>query len=80
MKKLIKLINNERKNTTIVAKKALICETGSTDICIYEDNAICTSNSYDYCNKDYAGCFDEGYDYCNTYRDTDLCGHSYDYN
>lgn len=74
MKKIIKLINNERNNPTILAKKALGCDLTSTDHCTSGlDVAGCTQHSYDYCNKDHAGCYNESYDYCDN-RDTDACG------
>ena len=81
VKKLVKLINNERNNGKIVPMKAEGCTGLSTDICTTEkDFAKCTVNSYDVCGKDYAGCFNNSYDYC-SYTDTDACGsNGYDYN
>lgn len=82
MKKFIKLINNERNNPSILAKKALGCDSTSTDFCTSGvDLGGCIQHSYDYCNKDHAGCHNQSYDYC-TYRDEDACGASsnYDYN
>ncbi len=72
--KLVKLINNERNDRRIIPMKADVCTGQSTDICkLYEDNAICTVNSYDVCGKDYAGCYNYSYDYC-AYIDNAACG------
>ena len=73
IKRCIKLVNNERINSKIVASKA--CDTTSKDICTVHgyDFAECTVFSYDKCNKDYAACYNNGYDYCYNYRDTDVC-------
>lgn len=81
VKKLIKLINNERNNRSVVPAKAEGCVGQSFDECrLNEDYARCTVNSYDACGKDYAGCFDNSYDYC-SYKDTDACGNfGHDYN
>ena len=74
VKKLVKLINNERNDKSVVPAKALGCTGLSTDTCTTgEDYARCTVNSYDVCGKDYAGCFDNSYDFC-SYKDTDACG------
>lgn len=83
MKKIIKLINNERTNPVISAKKADACDAQSTDTCysLTADFGDCYNHSYDVCNKDYAGCHSESYDYC-TNIDEDACGAftNYDYN
>lgn len=65
MKKIIKLINNERSKATILSKKAEECTTGSYDFCNYGvDVSNCTTNAYDYCGKDYTSCREYAYDYC----------------
>ena len=81
VKKLVKLINNERNERNVVPAKAFDCAAPSYDRCtMNEDYATCTVNSYDVCGKDYAGCFDNSYDYC-SYKDTDACGNfGHDYN
>ena len=71
MKKIIKLINNERTNKILNASKA--CDTTSTDICSRIDKAECTVNSIDKCVKDYAGCFEHSSDAC-VFYDTTACG------
>ncbi len=80
VKRIVKLINNERTNTKLEMPKA--CDSTSYDVCKVDehDYAQCIVNSYDYCNKDHAACFNNGYDYCDTFRDTDLCTGSYDLN
>ena len=61
MKRIIKLINNERLAAKIQASKA--CVVGSYDYCTTNvDNGTCTQNSYDLCNKDHAGCTNYSYD------------------
>lgn len=79
VRRVIKLINNERTNVKHVMTKA--CDATSYDVCTEKnyDNAHCTVNSYDACSKDYAACFNNGYDYCTTFRDTDLCSNSRDF-
>ena len=79
VKKLVKLINNERNDRRIASAKG--CTGLSTDTCTRNDDyAECTVNSYDVCGKDYAGCFDNSYDFC-SYKDTDACGNfGHDYN
>ena len=74
VKKVVRLINNERSNRKVVSVKAVGCTGVSTDICTaLFDYAICIENSYDVCGKDYAGCFNNSYDYCVGY-DTTACG------
>ncbi len=74
VKRLIKLINDERKDGRLVSAKAQNCTGHSTDTCnLYVDNATCTINSYDVCGKDYAGCYNYSYDYC-AYIDNTACG------
>ena len=59
-KKVIKLINNERKNCKISSQKA--CDIGSNDVCTYIDAAECTVYATDVCDKDYVSCYN-GADY-----------------
>ena len=70
MKKVLKLINNERNLLKVKGIKAqgLVCE--------YIDNAACTVNATDYCSKfDYGYCFGQAIDYCETNEyDTKICG------
>lgn len=73
VKKLVKLINNERNNRRIVSDMAQGCTIQSMDSCSYTDNARCTVNSYDVCTKDYAGCYNYSYDYCDN-LDVTACG------
>lgn len=93
MKKIIKLINDERINVKIQSSKS--CDTISYDLCAVYDGTSCASYSYDKCNKDYAACtggatdtcekdyascYDGAYDIC-TEIDTDACrGNTNDYN
>ena len=80
-KKIIKLINGERTNLSIKSQKAVDpdndrakCKADSFDICVYIDNAACSTYANDECNKDYAGCMEGAWDICTAvYRDTDLC-------
>lgn len=80
-KKIIKLINGERTNLSIKSQKAVDpdndraeCKADSVDICVYIDNAACSTYANDECNKDYAGCMEGAWDICTAvYRDTDLC-------
>lgn len=71
MKRIIKLINNERVNAKIISAKG--CTENATDICVVSsyDKAHCSDNAYDYCYKDQAACTDNAYDYC---RGTDRYG------
>ena len=67
MKKIIKLINNERINRNVSSAKATLeCDATSTDVCamVNYDNAHCTVGSYDLCVKDYAACSNHSIDYC----------------
>ena len=74
VKKLVKLINNERNDRNVVPAKAADCVGQSTDTCtLHVDNATCTVNSYDVCAKDYAACYNYSYDYCANI-DTTVCG------
>ena len=60
IKKMLKLINDERINNHVTASKA----DSSNNSCAYIDNAVCTVNSEDHCIKDFAGCTNNSYDYC----------------
>lgn len=62
MKRIIKMINNERLNVKQQPQKA--CDSSSTDYCTSIDHSSCTINSYDYCQKDMAGCTNDSYDHC----------------
>ncbi len=75
MKKIIKLINNERLDAKIESSKA--CVSTSHDVCNSSayDKAECSTYSYDQCGKDYAACYNYGYDLC-TVTDTDACSGS----
>ena len=66
MKKIIKLINNERLNKMLLSKQAIeTCLSGAVDICPHTDTAKCTLYSYDSCSKeDYAGCTKGADDTC----------------
>lgn len=70
MKKVLKLINNERNSLTVKSLKAQSLD------CQYIDNAVCTVKATDYCSKyDFAGCFGTAIDYCETNEyDTHVCG------
>jgi len=86
-RKIIKLINDERMNRKLSARKA--CDATSTDICAEFDNAACTIGSYDMCikdfkgctnnsndyscSRDYAACTNGAYDYCSTISDVYAC-------
>ena len=75
MRKIIKLINNERMNQKISSSKAVDfpCDSSSNDYCSEVDNAICTVGSYDLCVKDYAGCTNHTTDYCASVYDYSAC-------
>ena len=75
-KRIIKLINNERKNSKLASSKA--CDSTSTDICHTLDSGHCSIHSFDECDKDYSGggCTSYGYDYCN--KDHAGCTGGYD--
>ena len=83
MRKIIKLINNERINTRLLSKKAVednaYCKADSIDICSIIDSAACYAYANDQCNKDHAACSDESWDVCNfdcaacTTMATDYC-------
>ena len=73
-KKLISLINNERKNIAINSAKASYgCTDGATDYSYTGVNhAFCTTYAYDSCGKDYAACYDGADDVCYNI-DTTVC-------
>lgn len=62
MKKIIKLINDERLNRKL--NSGMACDSTSKDSCAIEDHAGCTVFSEDYCGKDFAGCTNNSFDYC----------------
>ena len=67
MKKIIKLINNERMSAKIASISA--CSVGAIDICHQLDYAHCTTHAYDYCTK-------ADYGMCSNWED-DVCGIDY---
>ncbi len=76
MKKVIKLINNERMNNKVTSVKADvtdICAGTAIDICTLSDNATCTVGATDLCVKDYAGCSRQAVDYCAPEYDVQAC-------
>ena len=72
VKKIIKLVNNERTNSKLTSLKACGADATSIDTCVSLDNADCTNYALDRCTKDYAGCYNGADDTC--YQDTDACG------
>lgn len=73
MKKIVKLINNERMNRKITASKACESDPTATDICQKKDYADCTVYAFDACVKDHAGCTQYATDYCDPVRDLSAC-------
>jgi len=73
MKKILKLVNNERKNKKVMSIKAVGCDATSVDFCEIEDFAGCVIYAFDTCNKDYAGCMEGADDYCNVNYDLHAC-------
>ncbi len=53
MKKIIKLINNERINSAVLSNKANNCVGGGVDYCAKEDRASCSAYADDTCTYDY---------------------------
>ena len=74
IKKILKLVNNERKDSKLVSHKS--CDATSVDSCpISYDYADCMSYAYDMCIKaDYAGCYNYSDDVCT--EDLYSCGNS----
>jgi len=68
IKRILKLINNERLTVKIKSSKA--CDSTSKDICTHldSDGVGCTLYALDKCTKDYASC-SQGAD--------DTCGHDW---
>ena len=62
MKRIIKLINNERKNAKFCSQKG--CDATSTYECISIDAARCLIYAYDKCSKDYEACMRHAEDVC----------------
>lgn len=80
IKKVIKLINDERVSLKRASAKA--CDETSTDMCVEIDLAYCIVNSYDVCLKDLASCSYDSKDYCANI-DADACtigSKDYNYN
>lgn len=72
VKKIIKLINNERLKIKINSSKA--CDANSSDTCApYYDNASCYVFAEDSCTKDYAGCSEGANDICNYDYHSEYC-------
>ena len=90
MKKIIKLINNERKTPYIGSLKATgclpedicadpsadYCDSTSNDECLFIDLAHCRNYSNDDCLKDYRACNYRQNDYCD-YIDVSICSPVY---
>ncbi len=75
MKRMIKLINDERIKAGLASQKG--CTVGATDTCYSFDQADCTAKAYDACEKDYAGCSgEETNDICSV--DYAACFNGYD--
>ncbi len=70
MKKIIKLINNERLAAKTAPSKA--CTSGAVDICYIVDSAHCSTYAYDDCDKDYSACHAGADDICITNKDHDI--------
>lgn len=80
-KKIIRLINNERKNSAIRSGKAAGCTP--EDFCLILDAATCMVQSVDVCyGKDLAACYYHAEDYCGGYSDDTVACVNYhsDYN
>lgn len=75
MKKIIKLINNERMNNRVTSAKASgsSCTGTATDFCSSIDNAFCSVGAVDLCVKDYAACTRQAVDYCAPEYDLQAC-------
>lgn len=61
-KRVIKLINNERKNSKLTSGKA--CDSTSVDVCSMIDASECVLYAYDSCTKDYSPCGKGAHDIC----------------
>ncbi len=73
MKKIVKLINNERNNKAMLSQKAQDkCDSTAHDYCPSIDYGICSLYATDVCSKrDYAGCAEGAQDKCSI--DTYAC-------
>lgn len=74
MKRIIKLINNERTNAKLLSKKA--CTANINDYCVItnHDRYHCDQYSTDICNKDQAACTNGAIDNClSFFFDTTKC-------
>lgn len=60
-KKLLKLINDERKQPSI--SSPLACDAISTDVCWTKDMGDCTMEAEDVCNYDYTSCYGAAKDF-----------------
>ena len=75
MKKIIKLINNERLNEKISSLTAYVqCDSTSGDVPGDIDQAGCAIYAYDKCSTyDLAACIQGAHDYCEGTYDTKAC-------
>ncbi len=71
MQRILKLINNEKKN--ILVKGAKGCDSTSVDYCKVADYGECTLYSYDTCGTDYSSCSAGALDGCISYTDYQGC-------
>lgn len=69
VKKIVKLINNERINSAVLSNKANDndCFGGALDICERIDVSKCDTYAYDYCSKEDRASCDAGADDVCTY-------------
>ena len=72
IKKIIKLINNERIKPNVRMAKACTVVSGATDVCVYVDQEHCTTYAFDKCGKDYNACSAGADDVC-SYIDYSAC-------
>lgn len=71
-RKMIKLINDERRNARNISVKG--CDNYSTDYCYNGDFATCAVHSIDICAiKDLAACYNYATDVCTFEEDTVAC-------
>ena len=72
VKKMIKLINDERVNAKAVSAKS--CDETSQDYCYSGDFAECQVYSFDVCGtKDLAACYSHSQDVCIGEMDVTVC-------
>lgn len=75
-KKLIKLINNERRSYNLLSHKASSeCASDSYDVCTVDnyDHATCSNYAYDSCGKDYSACYNGADDICSNIDNNAPC-------